>query len=339
MPSSKGKIDRDIPKVLLIGNGLNLSYNRPSQSWSELLKEGSLPGIPDNMNIPFSLEVVLRTNDRVQEKMQKKAGELYGSMTPELSRVLNRLLGMGFDEILTTNYSYEAEMAFLGTDTISDYRLRKLAKSTTGRIDARYMLHSYNELASPDGRVNRIWHIHGEAKKTESMIIDHYHYGELLNRFVNFFRWRKRDYDNFESYNDIPKESWLDAYMLGDVYILGQGMDFSEMDLWWLLNRKKLETANTGRVLFYEPRGDRRYDQKIELLRVYGAEVRHLGFKLPPKPAHSASDEKKAEYRRVKDDIFRAFYEEALKDIEREMNGGAKKSQAPAAEKGGADRG
>ena len=38
--------------------------------------------------------------------------------------------------------------------------------------------------------------------------------------------------------------------MLGDVYMVGLGLDISEMDLWWLISCKKLHFPETKVVLF-----------------------------------------------------------------------------------------
>ena len=313
-----GKIDsgkkNKRPKVLLLGNGLNLAYAKGALSWQGLLKDGQKSDVPDNIVVPLSLEVVLRTGDRAKDMMREKSRVLYGKVTPELKEALDLLLCAGFDEILTTNYGYELESAAFGEEQLSNYRLKKIVRSTTGRVDRRYLLHTYNEVYS-NGAPNRIWHIHGEARKTESMVIDHYHYGSLLNRFINFYRWRGNDYAKFKNYDEIPKESWLDAFMTGDVYILGQGFDFAEMDLWWLVNRKKLDKNAGGKIFFYEPKSDREYDSKTELLKIYGVQPLTMGYQLPEKYGHRPTAKVRAAYETKKQEVFRSFYRDAIADI------------------------
>lgn len=114
--------------------------------------------------------------------------------------------------------------------------------------------------------------------------------------------------------------------LLGNVCILGFGMDFSELDLWWLLNRKKRENAEHGKVIFYDPEkpGD---EAKYALLRAYGVEVRHLGFRLLPyADRESCDDDLQAEnaqeekmVREYNAGIFSDFYVDALEDIEMEI--------------------
>ncbi len=307
-----------VPRILLLGNGLNLAYGSRSVSWKNLITDGTDQNVPDTITVPLSLEVVLRTGNNALEVLRRRRRELYGRVDTEALRTsLRELLTMGFDEILTTNYSYELEEAALGIEEAEDKDIVKLMKSTTGFIDRKYLLHSYHEVTT-EGVTDRIWHIHGEARKPSSMILDHYQYGALLNRFVNFCRWREMERGADEP-RLAEKESWLDVFLDAEVYILGQGFDFAEMDLWWLLNRKNMEKKRRN-VYFYEPKTDREYDAKIELMRLYGAVPLNLGYQMVPKPPHAAEDEIQYEYLRESSEVYKRFYKAAIADIKTHMH-------------------
>lgn len=314
-----------LPQLLLLGNGLNRSFQGDKASWKELLRENSFnQAVPEDITVPLSLEVVLRTENRAKEMMKKQSESLYGIVSSEeYKATLQKVLAVGFDSILTTNYGYELESAGLDTPKVTKSALAKMSRSTTGRIDSEFLLHTYNELTYAN-HLNHIWHIHGEAKKPSTMVIDHYHYGSLLNRFINFYRWRGDDaYKSLRRFAELPKESWLDVFMMSDVYILGQGLDFAEMDLWWLINRKCHEAAHgraKGSIYFYEPKSDRTYDGKIELLKIYGVEPISLNYKLPAKPGRHAPKGERDAYRKKKQKLFRNFYDDAIRDIERRVH-------------------
>ena len=73
---------------------------------------------------------------------------------------------------------------------------------------------------------------------------------------------------------DLKIRSWMDYFMLGDVYIVGLGMALSEMDLWWLVNCKKRHFPETN-VILYKP------DIKLEemlLAEAYGIKVETNGL-------------------------------------------------------------
>lgn len=169
------------PHVLLLGNGINRSFG--GTSWNSLIdkiniRKGNNSNWPnnDNMlkNMPMPLQAILVTNNNIKDAMKNNRSIFEGRISNEEQRhVLQRVLSMGFDDILTTNYSYEIECAALGKDSISDYKLKKASKCTRGKVEQRYLIHSYNEVCFQETQ-NRIWHIHGECRKPNSMILGHY---------------------------------------------------------------------------------------------------------------------------------------------------------------------
>ena len=91
--------------------------------------------------------------------------------------------------------------------------------------------------------------------------------------------------------------------------------DFSEMDLWWLLERKNREKFQHGKVYFYEPFSSEN-SIKYRLLSCYGAEVVNLGFRL--EKAKSEKDQEKVNKRNKK--IYKEFYHKALSDIKHRID-------------------
>lgn len=73
------------------------------------------------------------------------------------------------------------------------------------------------------------------------MIIGHYYYGRLLSKIQSYTAKTIRRYKIAERNGDLfyPR-SWIDYILFGNVYVVGQGMDLSEMDFWWLMDCKKL---------------------------------------------------------------------------------------------------
>jgi hypothetical protein len=135
----------------------------------------------------------------------------------------------------------------------------------------------------------------------DSVIIGHYYYGKLLWKMQNELEKREdKQLERQQNGEPVLIDSWVDAFIMGDVYILGFGFDLSEMDLWWLLNRKKRENANHGKTIFYDYE-DKENVVRHALLRAYGAEVRTLGASKRP-------------------DDFKAFYNRTIEDIQMNVN-------------------
>ena len=294
------------PQVLLLGNGLNLSYG--GVSWTQLLKSIN---VNDHINdktklkCPMPLQAVLYTNNDIKSAMEDQKKNLFGSLeTEQQINALRRILSLGFDEILTTNYSYELELAAIGHNLDDDRLIKKMAEHTrkVKRVEGKYLLHSYNRVVF-NGVENRVWHIHGESRKPDSMILGHYYYANLLSRMIQYVKEREDQYEYSEKNGlTVETDSWLDAFIIGDVYILGFGCDVSEFDLWWLLNRKKRERAQTGKVFFFEPR-TRGFNEKIELMRLLDVRPEDCGMEKPAK-----NDPEKTEK-------YMLFYEKAINRI------------------------
>lgn len=313
---------REKPQILLLGNGVNRAFCGHAISWDDLLKKGTEGShIPDDLKMPYSLQIVLRTGDNVNNRMRARSRELYGVVdSPEMCGMLCDLMALGCDDILTSNYSYELEEAALGVRKLTPSGAERLMRHTdmVSRAEAKYLLHTYNEVTCKD-KTCRIWHIHGEARKHDSMVIGHYYYGLLLAKYMEYLKERVKAYHNWQTNPSFHFESWIDKFILGDVYVVGFGFDYAELDLWWLLNRKKLEKNPHGGFYYYEPKKQVAFHEKTELLKVYGAEVLDLGFtRLPRLPEGATSEQKQIrEERNCK--MYREFYREALKDIKNKM--------------------
>lgn len=287
---------RKYPKVLLIGNGINRAFG--GAGWSALLKAlHTNPKIPFEKikDLPFPLQAVLATEDQVDTAMLKKKEAFYGAdHIEELKQPLQALLGAGFDHILTTNYSYELERVAGICKRRDGEDCKKYQDHTreTDRAEQKYLLHTFYRVPY-NGVENKVWHIHGEARKKDSIVLGHYYYGNLLGKYQEILRRRGNRQLKRQDAGEPPIiESWLEAFIMGDVYVLGFGFDYSEMDLWWLLNRKKKENADHGTVWYFAPGED---PVKLSLLDAYGVQTEDLGFHVEPedyKPFYTAAIEK-----------------------------------------------
>ena len=296
------------PQVLLLGNGLNRTYG--GNSWGGLLQKIAVRSdLPKELHCPYPLQAVLVTNDHVKTAMKDHKDEFYGTVSDRLSKKLQVLLETGFDDILTTNYSYELEATALEKTIVSDHFLKKTCGNIREgeRAEGKYLIstcQNVNYHKTP----NRIWHIHGEARKPDSMILGHYYYATLLHKMTEYVQGRKNVFqENQRESNPQTIGSWLDSFILGDVYMLGFGMEFSEIDLWWLLNRKKRENADHGKVYFYTPGGEK-FSEKEELLKLLEVNVVHCDCKTP----EGTDDEKNA--------LYDLFYQKAIADILQKVN-------------------
>lgn len=264
------------PQVLLLGNGINRAYN--CNSWNDLIKEVSGKDFCES-KLPMPLKIVLATDNHVESQFGKFLSDEFSNFgnrvtDPSMRTILQRILSMGFSDILTTNYSYELEVAATNQETISKWKLRNERKHTPAvqRLEKKYFLHTYHEITYKQVE-NKIWHIHGEILNPSSIVIGHYHYGNLFSRIREYLRLAGNKY--VEEQNGVRAKhtyNWIDAFILGEIHILGFGYDVSEFDLWWLLDRKMREKAHKGKVHFYHRREKSKESDtldKLKLLQCY----------------------------------------------------------------------
>ena len=294
------------PQILLLGNGILQAFG--GESWnaflSSITKRQDLPS-PNEINCPEPLKAILVTGDNVDVAMKEKCAEILqrDMISDELVSYLRELMKLGFDHIFTTNYTYELEQAAIYPNKLTEYKLKKMASSTEGVIDRKYLLHTYNRVVCNDVE-NKIWHIHGESRKPDSTILGHYYYGNSLFKIKESLNKVRPTGEN--TIEDI--KTWAEAFIFGDIYCIGFGYGLCEFDLWWLLNRKAREKFNAGKLYFYEPHSVEQWE-KIDLLQLMKTtsgdklvEILDLGFDVS------------------KDVDWQKFYIDALEDVKHRIS-------------------
>lgn len=313
-------LDRQRPKVLLTGNGL---VHSTGISWYDLIRKTARPGadasqfeIPGKSgktvfavpNTVLTLAVseigdkqrhetymkTLDPNNPNYEKPKKEPDQ--EKVQAEIER-RKALLALHFDALLTTNYTYEWEdMLHFGYSTLSRDQKQRYAYVIEGKRDAKYLLHTFNRFQEdkPD-----IWHIHGELRRPSSLILSHDEYARQAHAILSYNKRVRNGYA--ENRRALRFESWIDYLILGNVYILGLGMDYSEFDLWWLLGRRLREKCDCGSIIFYERETEATlYKQRA--LRNAGVMVNTCGSAIG------------------KSMDYPAFYENAIEDIRKRIS-------------------
>ena len=266
-----------IPKVLLLGNGINRAYGYAS--WGDLIESISTTKLSDAekesmTNVPYPLQPVIMTGDHLGTQMKLISAQLAALRAPEAEEsALRAFASLPADAILTANYTYELEKALdpkFKSIPGRKCKERKLVYSDSGKYNAQ-QLHSCFVIED----YPPVWHIHGEAARHNTMVLGHYYYGKLLAKMQQYVaslmaRYRART----SRLQGIEMRSWLDYFLLGDVHIVGLGMALSELDLWWLVNCKKRHFPDRT-VTLYKP--DIRPEEKL-LAEAYGVRVNTAGF-------------------------------------------------------------
>lgn len=91
-----------------------------------------------------------------------------------------------------------------------------------------------------------IYPIHGDIDNPKSIVIGYNHYCGTIGKLDAYLKGRAEWEGNLllkmeeRLYSeDFAAKSWIDHFFFSNVHILGLGLDFSEIDLWWILVRRK----------------------------------------------------------------------------------------------------
>lgn len=305
------------PKVILVGNGIPRLVQ--SVGWDKLINDMAEEKLSLPDETPYSLQATLKLAMNDKDRHLK----YYDRLKPcnykyKNNEVMHELLKCNADAFLTTNYTYDLEHE-LDNDyaNYSDNKKRKyaitLGKTENSRVDAKYLINTYNKIENQELGCKEIWHIHGEHRRKSSMILTHDEYIKLIAKEVDYLHKKSNYYE--ENKNDIKISSWIDYLILGELYVIGYGLHFSEFDMWWIINRRLRENVNKNnmpKIYFYEyysvqDKDD--YPPQCEALKKIGAEVityRQLANKSGIKLNKKLSGED-----------YNQFYDLAIKDIQK----------------------
>ena len=233
--------EEKIQQTVFFGNGINLVSN-PNVSWNNLLQ--SVSGFTFT-NPPYTLQYEDSYVNFLQSTTSKKSKEYdlkqqyllpIKSIKPNL---LYRLLaGLKVTNFITTNYDATLDEEFITLNYIRD-----ISVNTSEQVYSIRRLHRFIK-----GKVEKnVWYAHGEEKYPKSIMLGYDQYCGTIGLLNDYLKgnYKLPNGRILESMvirikkNDKEIHSWIDLFFFTDVHIFAFGLDYSEMDIWWILNRRK----------------------------------------------------------------------------------------------------
>jgi len=224
--------------ALLIGNDINSLS--PGYDWAQLLRDlvafvgaqGKISELREQFPLLYE-EICIhagshgtKTEGQIKQFIADKVQEL------KPNDIHLDLLHIGINEVLTTNYEFTLERSILPS---------QLETKNRGVVsETRYSI-----FRNVQAEQIRFWHIHGDAHTPNSIALGYEHYSGYLQSMRNYVVSGTGDaYKNVQltpltqrlskgSKQELM--SWLDVLFTHDVHIVGLGLDFVEIHLWWLL--------------------------------------------------------------------------------------------------------
>lgn len=281
--------------TVLIGNGFN-RCEKSNKSWDDLLISlSSEYGIRINDEIKQNLytffyeRVVLSSNHN--DELRAKEEDIKKKIAAEMEKMVSsdlydKLHELKIDNYITTNYDYCIE---------NTLKLKKFEKKNNDASENIYSIRRNIEFENNSGEQRKIWHAHGEISYPRTIMLGLDHYCGSIAKMDSYVKGtysfknngkdvrtesilyklksREAEYDNF---------SWIELFFNSNVHIVGFGLDYSETDIWWILNRRariikelKMKSEN---IIYYYGRIDK---TKANLLKDF--EVEYIEVELKDK--------------------------------------------------------
>lgn len=183
------------------------------------------------------------------------------------------------NNIITTNY--DSGIEFILCDRCG-YIEQKPIDMVPERI---YNIRTYKVFKDWEtGHQVKLWKIHGDVNRIQSVTLGFDQYCGSIAKLTGYVKGtykstqkkghveckvpieekcRKQEFDQL---------SWAELFFRTNVYIVGFGMDFSELDIWWLLNKRArlmLEVSEINNTITYLYNA--KYENEAEKADIYAA--------------------------------------------------------------------
>lgn len=266
-------------KAVFLGNGFTraLVWNVPA--WGQLI--GCFDFSDDVQKaIPYTFQYEMNYlgKDKLDEETLKSkiCRELpdFGKVElKDASKNFLRFLDENeITDILTTNYDGLVEYLLLSQN------VKFISQNNSEKIYSirRNYVYEYNK------KLITLWKVHGDAVAPKSVMLGLDHYCGAIGKMDDFIKHGRlggKMTDNpmemkfsNKTKSDEKKiatfqfQTWVDLFFAATVYFIGFGLDFSETDIWWLLNKRarfkeKLEISND--IFFYAPKQQKMQQNRI----------------------------------------------------------------------------
>lgn len=263
-------METQLKRALLIGNGVNLLDISQSFSWDKLLKEINTTNKTnidfDNPFKPFPLafdqlqhsangDIDIKQHLKYLKVTIQKAFNENIKDKKGYNEYHKQIINKGYDDILTTNYEYSLELS-----CINDFwKIKKTKLSLNNQEQNHSLKRGYliNKM--------RIWHIHGELcdNREHNKSTKTYPEQSILIGYEQYAEYQKIIQDKIKGNNTDRKDTlvtrlqkqeytspyWMDILFTHNVDIIGQGLDFCENHLWWLI-KQRANMIKTNSKLF-----------------------------------------------------------------------------------------
>jgi hypothetical protein len=236
--------------TLVFGNGFNRLENT-GISWDNVLDELKSNRPFENKNLPYTLiyeralfEKAYDYSDRFRHFEFNVKQRLARSLEKMNStKIYTKIAELKLENYITTNYDYCLNQIFK-----QNFNIEEISHST----EDVYSLRRRTELIDKESRksICNIWNIHGELKKPATIMLGYDQYVGAMGKLESYLKGTYEYTNRGKKESPLKMEdklinphffdnySWVDLFFNTNIHIVGLKLDYSEIDIYWLLNKR-----------------------------------------------------------------------------------------------------
>ena len=235
-----------IENTLVLGNGFSRTVFEGIPSWGNLFDEEK--SAINNYTILY--EVYLLNSDLEEGDIKHKIVDRISNQFSkenikksicDLDNFGKYLMENKVYNIITTNYDKGIEVILCDFCGYKEVTPEELV------AEKIYSIRTYRKfINSKTGHEVKLWKIHGDMERIESITLGFDQYCGALSKLSSYIKGKYKSEKGPEcnismidkcKMKEFDNLSWAELFFNTNMYIVGLGMDFSEIDIWWLLNK------------------------------------------------------------------------------------------------------
>lgn len=243
--------------TLLLGNGFTRSLYANPTDWGGLFADFEEKNIINNYTLLYEACVLSQElsdnyfKRRIADKLREgsKINDL--SNNNDVIKFGDFLIEKKITNILTTNMDQSIENILCEKNEFKEINPADINKDAGEKI---YSIRRKRTFKKGDFELN-IWKIHGDNDNISSILFGFDQYCGQLAKMNDYLKGKYKSSSGIECKKTMFEKlkeddgsggtgqfdnlSWIELFFNTNIYIAGITLDYSEIDLWWLINKRK----------------------------------------------------------------------------------------------------
>ena len=302
---------RKMHNTLLLGNGFVRAAYKDVHGWKNLYEKEKITYSFDNLT--FLYEAHLLNGNKSDNQFKREIVDVLRNdvCMDHLRQGTNQLRKFGsllkqndIHDIITTNYDKGIENILCEVNGYTELWPDDIDRESGEKV---YNIRRCIRLTDGEHEV-RLWKMHGDIDHIASLFLGFDQYCGAISKMNNYLKGEYCSSSGLECRRTIAQKcrdyekdpwdgkdcfSWIDLFFNTNLYMAGFGMDFSETDIWWLINKRRrlikqnipisnkiyflYNSHDTGELEKSDKQRDL-LDEKMALLQAFGVDCDKIGW-------------------------------------------------------------